>query len=145
MPTARTNDTIIRDTEKLLDAADRSPEEVKKAVETERQLLAQSVGEVKILKSRQVELTAQRQETTQQLNVAMERLRDVAMALRALVKAKLGVRNERLVQYNVSPLRKRTRRGVEKKKKKLPPDGGVVGHEPVVSAVPSAPSVGPVA
>lgn len=144
MPTIKGNDAVIRDTEDLLDAVETNPE-VKDEIERERQLLLQSVGEVKTLKARQIELTAQRQETTQQLNAAVSRLRDAAMAFRAMVKAKLGFRNERLVQFKISPLRKRTRRGLEKKKKKLPPDGEVIGHEPVVSAIPSAPSVGPVA
>ena len=143
MPSVKGNDAIIRDTECLLDAVESNPT-VKEEIEKERQLLMQSVGEVKTLKARQTELTAQRQEATQQLNVAVSRLRDTAMAFRAMVKAKLGFRNERLVQFKISPLRKRTRRGLEKKKK-LPPDGDVVRHEPVVSAVPSAPSVGVVA
>ena len=71
--------------------------------------MQESLTEVKTLKVRQEELTAQRQETTQKLTAALERLQEAGMQLRALVRAKLGLRNERLVQFNVAPLRKRSR------------------------------------
>ena len=108
MPTARSQDDVIRLHERLLEAAARSPD-VQPAIEPERQVVQVFLTEVKTLKARQEELTAQRQEVTQLLTDAMRRLKDAGMVFRALVKAKLGVRNERLVHFEVAPLRKRSR------------------------------------
>ena len=99
---------IIRVHEGLVDAVDRSPD-IQPEIEKERQAVQEGVGEVKGLKARQEELTAQRQEVTQKLTDAMRRLKEAGMVLRTLVKAKLGLRNERLVHFDVAPLRKRSR------------------------------------
>ena len=111
MPNVNSIADFIRDNEGLLDAAERSPE-IRDAVEPERQGLAVSLAETKLFKARQEELTALRQETTQQLNASVARTRDAAMRFRAAVKAKLGPRSERLVHFNVAPLRKRPRKPV---------------------------------
>jgi hypothetical protein len=111
MPNINSLADFVRDNEGLLDAAERNPE-IREAIEPERQGLAGGLGEVKSLKARQEELTALRQETTQQLGAAVARTRDAAMRFRAIVKAKLGPRSERLVHFNVAPLRKRPRKQV---------------------------------
>ena len=134
MPSARKQDTIIREAEGLLDATERSPD-IQQEVEKERKVLSDSLVEVKTLKGRQQELTAQRQEVTQQLTAAIARLRDAALVFRSVVKGKIGPRSERLVHFKVAPLRKRSRKRIVPEK---PPDGEVAGTKPGASASPSA-------
>ena len=121
MPSLNAFADIIRDWEMLLDAAERSPE-VLPGIEVERQAVEQVLAEVRALKARQDELTALRQQVTQQLKAAVVRGKDAAMQLRAVVKAKFGLRNERLVHFKVAPIRRRTRRRADEEK---PPDGEV--------------------
>lgn len=109
MPSARAQDSIIRDIEGLIEADDRNPE-TKQELAKERQVLETSLLEVKSLKARQQELTALRQEVTQQLNAAFQRGRDAAISYRSVTRAKVGPRNERLVHYKIAPLRKRSRK-----------------------------------
>ena len=108
MAIANSQNDIIRLNEGLLEAVNRIPE-LQPKVQEERQEVEESLTDVKSLKARQEDLTAQRQEVTQKLTAALVRLREAGMHLRALVRAKLGLRNERLVQFNVAPLRKRSR------------------------------------
>lgn len=117
---------IIRDWELLLDAAERSPE-VQKGIEEERQAMLEVLTEVKGLKARQDELTALRQQTTQQLKEAVARGKDTAIRLRAVVKAKFGPRAERLVHFKMAPIRKRQRKPGEVEKR---PVGEVQGAQP---------------
>lgn len=65
---------------------------------------------VQEMKARQRSLTATRQETTQLLNKLKVEARDLAIRLQAVVKCNLGPKNERLVQFKIAPLRKRTRK-----------------------------------
>jgi len=113
MPSLNAFADIVRDWESLLDAAERSPE-IQPGIEVERQAVAQGLAEVRSLKARQDELTALRQQVTQQLKAAIARGKELAIQLRAVAKAKLGPRNERLVHFNMVPLRKRQRKPVEK-------------------------------
>jgi chromosome segregation ATPase len=108
MAIASSQNDVIRLNEGLLEAVDRIPE-LQPEVQKERQAVEEPLTEVKTLKARQEDLTAQRQEVTQKLTAALGRLREAGMQLRALVRAKLGLRNERLVQFSVAPLRKRSR------------------------------------
>jgi hypothetical protein len=124
MPSLNSYADITRDWTRLLDAAARCPE-ISAEIDRERQVMQQALADVQVLKARQDELTALRQEATQQLGEILKRGKDAAIQLRAVVKAKLGPRTERLVQFDVAPLRKRTRKTGEK-----PPDG----EEPVVKA-----------
>lgn len=126
---------VIRDWQLLLDAVARSPE-VQAEVEKERLRVAQWLTEVQGLKARQDEMKGLRQEVTQQLKVAVEQGKEAAILLRAIVKAKFGSKNERLVHFKMAPRRKRVRKGpvVEK-----PTDGEVTG------ATQTSPSGKPVA
>jgi hypothetical protein len=74
--------------------------------------------QIKEMKARQDSLTAARQEATQSLNKLLADGRELAIRLRAVVKSNLGPKSERLVQFGVAPLRKRTRKPVTK-----PPEG----------------------
>jgi len=102
---------VVTDWGKLLEAAQRSPD-VQPSIDSERQTLAQLLTEVQDLKARQDELTAQRQDVTQQLTASVKRGKDVAIQIRSVVKGKIGPRSERLVHFKVAPLRKRQRRPV---------------------------------
>jgi hypothetical protein len=108
MAIASSQNDVIRLNEGLLEAVDRNPE-LQQDVQEERQEVEVSLTDVKTLKAQQDDLTAKRQEITQKLTAALVRLREAGMQLRALVRAKLGLRNERLVQFSVAPLRKRSR------------------------------------
>ncbi len=121
--------------EGALEAHARSPEDLRAATETERLAVAENLAEVKALKARREELTASKQETTQQLKARVRQGKDALMDLRAVVKGKLGARSERLVHFNVAPLRKRPRKQPIEVK---PPDGEASGTKPDASASPSA-------
>jgi uncharacterized protein YbbK (DUF523 family) len=108
---------LIRAWQKLLDASERSPE-VQQGIETERQAVEKWLAEVRQLKARQDELNALRQQVTQELKTAVERGKEAAIQLRAIVKAKFGPRSERLVHFDVAPLRKRSRSTGLKKPRK---------------------------
>ena len=123
---------IVTDLRELGEAIDRSPE-VKEEVVKERQAVGDSLTEIETLKGRQNELTALRQETTQQLKSAVVRGKEAAMQCRATLRAKFGLRNERLVHFKVAPIRPRPRRKLEKK-----PTGGEVAA-PQLTAPPAKP------
>src|SRR5262245_45100347 len=117
MSSIKTYAQFVKDSEGALEAHARSPENLQATTETERLAVAENLVEVKALKARQEELTASKQEVTQQLNARVDQGKDALMNLRAVVKGKLGARNERLVHFNMAPLRRRPRKGVK------PPDG----------------------
>jgi len=125
---------VVTDLRELGEAVDRSPE-VKDEVEKERQAVAASLTEIESLKSRQIELTGLKQQTTQQLKSAVVRGKEAAQQLRAIMKAKFGLKSERLVQFKVAPVRPRSRRPLLEKK---PADREVAGSQP--STPPSKPS-----
>lgn len=136
MPSPSSFADVIRDWELLLDAAERSPE-VQQGIEVERQAMAQVLAEVRALKARQDELTALRQQVTQQLTATVARGKEAAMQLRAVAKAKIGFRSERLVHFKVAPLRRRSRKradveapDVKPPDGEKPPDGTVSGAQP---------------
>lgn len=118
----------------LIDAGDRSPE-LQQGIATERQALEETTTEIETLKGRQEELTGLRQETTQLLNAAIARGKDAAIRYRAVVRAKIGPRNERLVQFGMVPIRRRPRKPPVVVK---PPDGETDGTEPGAPASPFA-------
>lgn len=109
MPNPKSQADIIGDIWGLLEAAERSPD-IRASVETELQALSQSYTKIRTLKGRQEELSALRQEVTQQLQAALAEGKENAVIFRSLVRGKLGPRNERLVHYKVAPLRKRPRK-----------------------------------
>ncbi len=72
-------------------------------------LLAQSLDAVRDLKALQDSRSAQRQQTTQELMERIQIGREQARRLRGLAKGLIGTQNERLVQFQVAPLRRRSR------------------------------------
>lgn len=117
---------IVTDLRELAEAADRSPE-VKEEVAKERQEVVDALTEIETLKGRQTELTGLKQQTTQQLKNAVIRGKEAAQKLRAIMKAKFGLKNERLVQFKVTPIRPRSRKPLLERK---PVDGEVAGKQP---------------
>lgn len=100
---------LIHEWEALLAAVQEHAAELPSA-EPYRALLEAALADVKAVKVRQDSLTSTRQGATQDLQAAIEKAREVAMRLRGAVKADLGPKNERLVQFKIAPLRKRQRR-----------------------------------
>ena len=138
MPSARGQDSMIRDIEGLIEADERNPE-TQQELAKERQGLVTSMSDIKTLKARQQELTALRQEVTQQLTAAFLRGRDAAISYRSAVRAKFGPRNERLVHYKIAPLRKRSRK--QKVVFVKEPGGEASGTKPDAVASPPAKAV----
>ncbi len=84
-------------------------------------LLAQTLEAVRALKALQDSRAAQRQQTTQEL---LERIvigREQARRLRGLAKGLIGTQSERLVQFQVAPLRRRRSRPTLRKPDPVPP------------------------
>jgi len=119
MPSLNTYADVVRDWRMLLDAVERSPE-VKEEVEKERLGVEKALGEVEALKARQDELTALRQQVTQELKASVVRGKESAIQFRAILKAKFGPKNERLVHFKVAPIRPRARRTVVEKLPETP-------------------------
>ena len=99
---------LVRDLERLLQAFDDNSVTMSPA-SPQRDALETTLEELKDLKSRQDSFAAQRQEATQQVEGLMLRAREEARRLRGMAKGLLGTKNERLVQFQVAPIRSRPR------------------------------------
>lgn len=99
---------VIRHSEKLLDAIESNPALLPDLSDLTGPL-REVIGEIKVLSARQETLRADRQKTTQDLQAAFDQARDLGIRLRAAVKWRLGPRTEKLVEFQVAPLRPRTR------------------------------------
>ncbi len=80
------------------------------SAEPQRQMLELSLAKVLEIKARQDSHAAVRQQTTQELEEAMKEGREHARRLRGMAKGLLGTKNERLVQFNIAPIRGRSRK-----------------------------------
>ena len=125
---------VVTDWEGLLDAVQKNPD-LQPSVETERQALAQSLVEVQGLKGRQKELRGLGQEVTQQLMAAIQKGKDVAITVRSVVRGKVGPRNERLVHFDIAPIR-----SPKRKKKEKEPAGEATGANPSTAPSGQTPS-----
>jgi len=132
MPTVNSQADVLLDLKGLVDATEKD-QEMLPSVTQERQALVQTIGEIETLKGRQSELTALRQEATQMLKAAVARGRLQAIQIRSVIRGKMGPKSERLVLFNVAPLRPRSRKRVVVK----PPDGETAETMPGASASPS--------
>ncbi len=130
MPTVTAQADILFDWRGLIRATDLNPE-VLPIVQSERDALEQFLGEFETLKGRQEELKALRQEATQKINTIVVQGKELAIRIRSVVRGKIGPKNERLVHFNVAPIRKRPRKPVK------PPDEEPSGNEPGASVSPS--------
>lgn len=137
MPTVTAQADIAQDWKDLLDSMEKSPE-VLPSVEPERKVLSQLLDQFQVLKARQNELTALRQETTQQLLEVILQGKDVAVQIRSVLRGKVGPWNERLVHYKIAPLRRRSRKPLAEVKK-------LVDEARTAPAAETSPSAEPVA
>ena len=111
MPNINSFADLVQDQEKLLRAFQDNAEILAPA-EPQRDAVASNVALLQEIKARQDSFAAQRQKATQELVALMQQAREDARRLRALVKGLLGTTNERLVQFQVAPLRSRPRTAV---------------------------------
>jgi len=109
MPSKASLADITFDAEKLL-AATVANDALLPNIDEQRAPLEASLSDFKEIGIRQKTLTADRQKATQDLHAARARIQDQAIQLRAAIKSKIGVRSEKLVEFNLRPLRKGTRR-----------------------------------
>jgi hypothetical protein len=127
---------IFLDWRGLIEATERNPE-VRDITAAELQSLKLILSEAEGYRAEQEELTALRQEMTQRLKDAEVRGKDLAIRIRSLVRGKVGPRSERLVHFNVAPIRPRKRIAPVK-----PPDEGTSGTRPGASVPSPAEPVG---
>ncbi len=87
------------------------------AAEPQRLVVEKMLKDVEELKALQDSHQAAKQAIRQQLGQLVHDGREAARRLKGAVKANLGTGNERLIQFNIQPIRKRGPR----KAKQLPP------------------------
>lgn len=114
MPNINAFADLVRDQERLLAAFDDNAVLLAPA-EPQRAAVEVNLKNLLEVKARQDSFAAQRQETTQELVKLMNQAREDARRLRGMVKGLLGTKNERLVQFQVPPLRSRPRRSAKAK------------------------------
>jgi len=115
MPNINSFADLVQDQEKLLRAFEDNAQTLTPAV-PQRDTVAGNLKQLQELKARQDSFAAQRQQSTQELLALMKQSREDARRLRALVKGLLGTKNERLVQFQVAPVRSRPRTAAAKVK-----------------------------
>jgi hypothetical protein len=71
--------------------------------------LAEAMAQLKALDVQRNTLTADKQKVTQDLKAAVRRVKDLLLNLRAAARGDIGPRSEKLVEFNVAPLRPRPR------------------------------------
>jgi hypothetical protein len=122
MPNVSSYADTIRDWDSLLIAV-RENTELLPDIERHRTALELHMESTRQVKTRQDSFAAGRQGATQDLKEMLTKGRELAIRLRGAVKANIGPKNERLVQFGVAPLRPRRRPPVEKPE--LPPPAPV--------------------
>ncbi|HEV7669823.1 MAG TPA: hypothetical protein VGS22_14970 [Thermoanaerobaculia bacterium] len=116
MKSIRSFADVVRDWEELLEAVNDNAE-VLASAERQRAAMEASLAALRAKRAHQASCAASRQEATQDLAFLIEQGNENARRLRGVVKAVLGTKSERLVQFRVAPLRSH-RRG---KVNELPP------------------------
>lgn len=120
--------SLFRDWESLLASCGENVEALPD-VDSLSEPLTELLIQARAAKNRQENLEGQRRETTQTLRDLSERGKDAARQLRALVKARLGPKSERLKQFGIAPLRKRIRPSVKPPTEPAPiEDGTPIGQ-----------------
>ncbi|HEX4962232.1 MAG TPA: hypothetical protein VF173_15460 [Thermoanaerobaculia bacterium] len=103
---------VIADWEALL-AAMAANAAALQELEANRAAFEDHVAKTKAAKARQDAQRAGRQDATQELNKLVLDGRELAAQLRVQVKAKIGRKSEKLVQFGIAPLRKAAPRKVK--------------------------------
>jgi len=100
---------VTTDAEQLLTSTSANPG-LQSIIERHRPEIEGNLEEIKNIKALQKTLTADRQKATQDLQVSMSRLKERLIFLRAAIRGDIGPRTEKLVEYGITPLRKRSRK-----------------------------------
>lgn len=100
---------IVTDAEQMV-AATEVNQGMLPSAEKYRPQVVQTLAEIKALKTLQKTLTADKQKATDDLRVAVNRLKEQMIFLRTAIRGDIGPRTEKLVEFGVKPLRKRGRR-----------------------------------
>ena len=130
MPRKNSFADVLQDWEVLLRAYAANSDDLV-AMEPHRAALEQTMSEVRNLKAAQDSFRGLRQQTTQQIVAKVQSGLDLARRLRGFAKGVYGPSNERLVQFQVAPIRRRgARRSVP-----------VVAPEVMPTAGPEPPTV----
>jgi hypothetical protein len=108
MPNLNSYADLTRDWRKLLDAFMANAEAMASA-EMHKDALEQTLMQTQALKAVQDSHAANRQRSTQQLLELLRQGREQARQLRGMAKGLLGTKNERLVQFDIPPIRSRPR------------------------------------
>ena|SRR6185295_14462457 len=119
MPKITAHADIFRDLDGLL-AACSNNQGLLGGVEPMMADLGGALAEARELKNQQEDLTAHRQATTQLLLLKIDDSQEMARQLRGFIVARLGSRNELLVQFGIVPNRPRIRKF--KAKPPVPPE-----------------------
>lgn len=119
MPVINSYADVLRDWESLLNAC-RQNAELLTGVDPVAESLERHLGRLKEVKNEQEQLEGTRKAATQRLRAAREEGSETARQLRSLVRSRLGTKNERLVQFRVAPIRRKTRRKAEGEVKTAP-------------------------
>jgi hypothetical protein len=105
MPKVNTYGDAVADAQRLVAAMEDNASFFPNA-ETEKKELEDVLAHMQEAKVRQDFHTAERSRATQDLKAGAARYREAAIQIRAGAKAALGVRNAKLAQFRVAPLRK---------------------------------------
>ena len=101
-------DTIV-DADQLIAATAANADQLP-SVAKHRDPLVEAVAVVRELRVRQQTLRADKQKVTQDLKAAVRRVKDLMLHLRTAVRFDIGPRSEKLVEFNMAPLRQRPRK-----------------------------------
>jgi hypothetical protein len=109
VPSIKTQPETIVDAEELLAAVAANIAQLPN-LEDHRVPLELVLGRIKGLRVVHKTLIADKQKVTQELKAAYREARDLTIQLRGAIRAKIGVRSEKLVEFKVPPLRPRPRK-----------------------------------
>lgn len=129
MPKINSYANVFRDWEALL-AAVRESLELTPDVERHRLALDQHLTDMKKVRDQQNLHTANKQAASQQLAAMLIAGRELATRLRRVAGANLGPKNEKLVQFGIAPIRKRSRKAAQPVAPPPPQEGEGAGSGP---------------
>jgi hypothetical protein len=104
MPLLRNFADILTDLERLLAAADNNAE-LLPGVELARAPLEAAIASLRSLSQRRDGLNADKQALSAELKSTFQQARDAGSQFRGFVRAHLGMRNEKLVEFRIPPRR----------------------------------------
>lgn len=122
MPIINAQGEVFREWEGLLNAC-QAHQGLLPNVDPLRSSLQDILNQSREVKGRQEEYEGRRQSATQQLGELIERGREISRRLRGFAKSQLGTKNELLVQFGATPIRRPSRPRV-KPDAPPPPQGG---------------------